>query len=350
MLNPQDRYNRQLAFWLLFCAGVILSMILLGGVTRLTHSGLSIVEWKPLLGVIPPLNEAQWQETFAKYQQFPEYKKVNLSMTLDEFKSIFMFEYLHRLLGRLIGIIFLLPFLFFYFTKRIQSGLTPKLLIMFVLGGLQGLLGWYMVKSGLVDNPRVSQYRLTAHLGAAVIIYTYILWVAFGLLGHNTSAFKLSKLKPFSYTLSGLIFLMILTGGLVAGTRAGFAYPTFPLMGDSFIPPGLYDMNPIWLSAFEDITTIQFNHRIFAYLLFTLILTFAFKALRQITNNHFRKSIYALVGLLLLQITLGISTLLMHVPIAVAAAHQVVAVLLFTASLYISHYLSRAERGSGSKP
>lgn len=180
-MDLQNRYDRQLASWLIVCAAVILSMILLGGVTRLTGSGLSIVEWAPVSGVLPPLNEQEWQQTFDKYKQFPEYQKVNSGMSLPEFKRIFLYEYAHRLLGRLIGVLFLVPFLFFYFSHRIKPGLTPKLMIMFVLGGLQGLLGWYMVKSGLVDNPSVSQYRLTAHLGTAVIIYGYIIWVAFSL-------------------------------------------------------------------------------------------------------------------------------------------------------------------------
>ncbi|MFT7300962.1 MAG: cytochrome c oxidase assembly protein subunit 15 [Porticoccus sp.] len=338
-------YNRQISLWLLFCAGVIFSMILLGGVTRLTNSGLSMVEWKPLMGIIPPITDTEWQETFAKYQQFPEYQKVNHGMTVGEFKSIFMFEYLHRVLGRLIGIIFLLPFLFFYFTKRIPPGLTAKLMVMFVLGGLQGLLGWYMVKSGLVDNPRVSPYRLTAHLGAAVIIYGYILWVAFGLLSvrsaFNSTRNSVTKgLKRFSFTLTGLIFLMILSGGLVAGSRAGFAYPTFPLMGDSFIPAGLFNTDPTWLAIFEDITTIQFNHRIFAYLLFVLILSFSFKVLRSGVSGKLRTGTHCLVVLLLIQVTLGISTLLLHVPVALAAAHQGGAIALFTASLLVSRGFS----------
>ncbi|MEH6468137.1 MAG: COX15/CtaA family protein [Porticoccus sp.] len=338
------RYNRQIALWLILCAGIIFSMILLGGVTRLTHSGLSMVEWKPLMGVIPPLTDMEWQKTFEKYQQFPEYQKVNHGMSVGEFKSIFMFEYLHRVLGRLIGVIFLLPFLFFYFTKRIRLGLTPKLAVMFVLGGLQGLLGWYMVKSGLVDNPRVSQYRLTAHLGAAVIIYAYILWVAFGLLSINSpSSLIKTGLKRFAYTLSGLLFLMILSGGLVAGTRAGFAYPTFPLMGDSFIPPGLFNTDPAWLAIFEDITTVQFNHRIFAYVLFALILTFSFKSLRSGIPGKLRTGTHCLIALLLTQVTLGISTLLLHVPVTLAAAHQGGAIALFTASLFVSRCLSNEE-------
>jgi len=336
-LNQGLQYDRQIAYWLFFSAAVIFGMILLGGVTRLTNSGLSMVDWKPIMGVIPPLTEADWQGMFLKYQQFPEYQKINLGMSLEEFKYIFMYEYLHRVLGRLIGIIFIVPFLFFYFTKRIKAGLTPKLLIMLIGGGFQGLLGWYMVKSGLVDNPHVSQYRLTAHLGAAVLIYSFILWTAFGLV--NPTSQQPSGIKNFSYSLSVIIYLMILTGGLVAGTKAGYAYNTWPLMGDSFIPAGLYSTAPAWLAAFEDITTIQFNHRIFAYIIIGLILTFSFKALRAKIEGPIKIGLYCMLALLFLQVTLGISTLLYHVPVPVAAAHQVVAVALLSASLFVSHCL-----------
>ena len=272
---------------------------------------------------------------FYKYQQFPEYQKINMGMSLEEFKSIFMYEYLHRVLGRLIGVIFTVPFLFFLFTKRIKAGLTPKLVLMLLGGGFQGLLGWYMVKSGLVDKPDVSQYRLTAHLGAAVLIYSFILWTAFGLVSAKTE--QPIALGRFAYTLSGLIFLMILSGGLVAGTKAGFAYPTWPLMGDSFIPAGLYSMAPAWLSAFEDITTIQFNHRIFAYVIVALVLTFAAKSLKADIQGPAKIGVFCLIGLLLLQVTLGISTLIFYVPVPVAAAHQVGAVALLSASLFVSH-------------
>lgn len=337
-------HNRHIATWLLICAAVIFSMILLGGVTRLTHSGLSMVEWKPLMGVIPPLSEAHWQQTFAKYQQFPEYQAVNRGMDLESFKSIFLFEYAHRLLGRLIGAIFLLPLLYFWLSGKINRRLTPKLVMIFILGGLQGGLGWYMVKSGLVDIPRVSQYRLVAHLGAAVIIYGVILWVAFGLLFDTASssrrAHTANPLRGVAYTITGLLFVMILSGGLVAGTRAGFAYPTFPLMGESFIPGGLYDTVPAWLAIFEDITTVQFNHRMLAYGLIVLILCFAVWGLkREPANKPLCVGLYLLIGALLLQVGLGISTLLLHVPVPLAAAHQGGAVLLFSCSLYVSHCL-----------
>ena len=337
-ITREEQHSRQIAYWLFFCAAVIFGMILLGGVTRLTNSGLSMVDWKPLIGIVPPLSEADWQHMFFKYQQFPEYQKINMGMSLEAFKSIFMYEYLHRVLGRLIGVIFILPFLFFYFTKRIKAGLTPKLLIMLLGGGFQGLLGWYMVKSGLVDKPDVSQYRLTAHLGAAVLIYSFILWTAFGLVSPKSS--QPSQLKTFAYSLSGLIFLMILSGGLVAGTKAGYAYPTWPLMGDSFIPAGLYSMSPGWLAAFEDITTIQFNHRIFAYVIVALVLTFATKALKSDIQGPAKIGLFLMLGFLVLQVTLGISTLIFYVPVPVAAAHQVGAVALLSASLFVSHCFS----------
>ena len=336
--NPTLEVNDKLiARWLLTCAVVIFGMILLGGVTRLTDSGLSMVEWRPLMGIVPPLSQQDWQALFLKYQQFPEYQKINLGMTLGEFKVIFMYEYLHRVLGRLIGLLFFIPFVYFYFTRRISPQLLPKLLLMLFLGGCQGLMGWYMVKSGLVDVPHVSQYRLTAHLGLAIVIYAFIIWTALGLI--NKPSDQPSGLGRFACILSGLIFVMILSGGLVAGTRAGYAYSTWPLMGDSFIPPGLYAMTPIWLSAFEDITTIQFNHRIFAYIIAALMAGFAFVALRKNISPKARIGIYSMLFLLVVQITLGISTIIFHVPIAIAAAHQIVAVALLTASLFVSHSL-----------
>jgi cytochrome c oxidase assembly protein subunit 15 len=342
--TAQAQYDRQIASWLLICAVVIFGMILLGGVTRLTNSGLSMVEWRPLMGAIPPLSEEAWQESFEKYKQFPEYRKVNLGMTVDEYKSIFMYEYLHRLLGRLIGVIFLVPMLYFAIRGRIRPGLMPKLLVLFFLGACQGLLGWYMVKSGLVDNPRVSQYRLTAHLGLAFAIYAYMFWLALGLLSPPGSgaAGPARRYAGWALALVGVVYLMILSGGLVAGTRAGFAYSTWPLMGGTFIPPGLYAGTPAWLAAFEDITTIQFNHRMFAYLVFVLLMTFAIVVWRRTADRKARVALGLMVAALLLQVTLGISTLLLHVPLSLAAAHQGGAVLLLSATLYLAHSLRRA--------
>ncbi len=339
----QRRYDRQVGGWLLCCAAVIFGMILLGGVTRLTHSGLSMVEWQPLIGAIPPLSEQAWQETFEKYKQFPEYRKVNLGMTLDEFKSIFLFEYLHRLLGRLIGVIFLLPLLWFAFRRRLRPGLAPSLAVLFLLGAAQGLLGWYMVKSGLVDNPRVSQYRLTAHLGLAVAIYAWMLWLAFGLLLPQPAPGgpAVPRVGRWAPGLVALVYLMILSGALVAGTRAGFAYSTWPLMGDSFIPRGLYAGTPAWLDAFEDITTVQFNHRMLAYLVVVAVLGFCLRMWRGGSPARVRMALGLLLLALALQVSLGIATLLLHVPVALAAAHQGGAMLLLAAALYCAHVLRR---------
>ncbi len=342
MSHPlQQQWDRQIANWLVLCALVIFGMILLGGVTRLTHSGLSMVEWRPLVGVIPPVTDAQWIDVFDKYKQFPEYQKVNLGMTMGEFKFIFYFEYAHRVLGRLIGLLYLLPFLYFWYRGRVRQGLMPSLLLLFGMGGLQGLLGWYMVKSGLVDDPNVSQYRLTAHLGVAVAIYGVMLWVAFDLLFGGEARHKNPRLARSGLWLCGLVYLMVLSGGLVAGTRAGFAFNTWPLMGSGFLPPGLYAMEPGWLSAFEDLGTVQFNHRMFAYLLALVVGGFSFAALRRDIPPAARSGVFLLLAALALQVILGISTLLMKVPVSLGAAHQGGAVLLLSAAVYTAHRLGR---------
>ena len=336
--------HKAIAIWLLVCCATIFGMIILGGVTRLTGSGLSMVEWAPILGILPPLNQAEWQETFLLYQQFPEYQLKNFNMSLDEFKSIFWFEYGHRLLGRSIGVIFLLPFLFFLFRGKIEKSLTPKLIIMFVLGGLQGLMGWYMVKSGLVNDPHVSQYRLTAHLGLAVVIYAYMFWVALGLLypkindvANNTNY----RLRSLSLIITGIIVITILSGGFVAGTHAGFAFNTFPLMDGQLIPAGLFALSPVWHNFFENIVTVQFDHRVLATLLFLVIPVFWFKAGRLELPALARTGSHLLLAALVLQITLGISTLLLIVPVALAAAHQAGAIVLLTAALFVSQQLHR---------
>ncbi len=348
--TDQMRYDRQVAWWLIICAAVIFGMILLGAVTRLTHSGLSIVEWKPLLGAVPPLTEADWLATFERYKQFPEYQKINLGMSLEGFKIIFMYEYLHRLLGRVIGLLFALPLLYFAVRRRLRPGLAPGLVMLFLLGGLQGLLGWYMVKSGLVDMPRVSQYRLTAHLGVAVAIYAYMVWLVFELLftAGNATPGNASATRPRPYAgwalaLVVLVYVMILSGGLVAGTRAGMAYPTWPLMGDTFIPRGLYTTTPAWLAMFEDITTIQFNHRMFAYVLFVLLNVYACLVYRSASTMRGRLGAILLVAALFLQVILGISTLLLHVPVWLAAAHQGGAIVLLTATVFLCHVQRRQQ-------
>ncbi len=336
------KHKRIIVIWLLLCCAVIFAMMILGAVTRLTGSGLSMVQWEPIMGIIPPLSHAEWEEAFRLYQQFPEYKLKNLHMSLGEFEAIFWFEYSHRLLGRFIGIMFLVPFLYFLFKGWLNRPLKWKLAGMFLLGGLQGLMGWYMVMSGLVDDPHVSQYRLTAHLALAVIIYAYIFWVAIDLLFPKTGYFSAKSTKKplrFSLFITGFIFLTILSGAFVAGTRAGFTFNTFPLMAGRFYPEGMYVLEPLWKNWFENIATIQFNHRLMATLLFLLIPWFWWKARKTALPSTIRAAFHLLIVALVVQITLGISTLLLSVPVSLAAAHQAGGLILFTVSLYLTNRL-----------
>jgi len=338
--DSQHHNDRAIALWLIVIAMLIYAMVILGGVTRLTGSGLSMVDWKPIMGVLPPFTEQEWQETFDKYQQFPEYQKKNIGMDLDQFKGIFVFEYSHRVLGRFIGLAFLVPFLFFFFRKRIRPQLMPKLIIMFILGGLQGLLGWYMVKSGLVKDPHVSQYRLAAHLSAAILIYGYILWVAWGLLNptpQNAWVRGIESLRKYTKIAALLIIVMIISGAFVAGTRAGLGFNTFPLMNGTFIPPGLFSMSPFYINFVENTTTIQFNHRMIAYLLILYIPVLWYQSRKYVLAARTRGAIYLFLIVFALQITLGITTLLYEVPVALGAAHQGGALLLLTVVLYLVH-------------
>jgi cytochrome c oxidase assembly protein subunit 15 len=342
--RPLPHADRQIAIWLLICALAVFALVVLGGVTRLTHSGLSMVDWQPILGVIPPLTQEAWQAAFDAYKQYPEYQKVNAGMSLDGFKSIFWFEYAHRLVGRGIGFLFAVPLLYFLLRGYVRRPFIPKLVGLFLLGGLQGLMGWYMVQSGLVDDPKVSQYRLTAHLALAVVIYGYMLWLALDLLAPRTP--ERSRGNRFAYAVSITLFVMILSGGFVAGTRAGLLYGTWPLMGESFFPAGLYATDPFWLAALEDVVTIQFNHRLLAYLSVGVVGCFAWLTLREGATGKVRVGIFALVLTLLAQLGLGIATLLYRVPIDLAAMHQGMALVLFASSLYLSHTL----RLPGSNP
>jgi cytochrome c oxidase assembly protein subunit 15 len=337
--------NRAITWWLLICLGLIFAMVILGGVTRLTGSGLSMVNWHPIHGAIPPLNSEQWRQEFNHYQQSPEYQKINRDMSVADFKSIFWFEYSHRMLGRLIGLVFLLPFLYFWWRKKIIPGLTPKLIIMFCLGGLQGLLGWYMVKSGLVNNPHVSQYRLTAHLLSAILIYGFILWTILDLNQHriyqalNQSA--VARWRRSSLILIGLLLLTIVSGGFVAGLKAGLIFNTFPLMGDRWIPEGIGALTPWHLNLFENMVTVQFSHRLLAITTGILLLAWYIKGRGYFEDRQIKLS-FKLVGMLvIIQLLLGISTLLMHVPVSLAAMHQAGALLLFSVMLMNVHVLSR---------
>lgn len=347
--NLQNRNNRQIAIWLIVIAALIFTMVVLGGVTRLTRSGLSMVEWQPIMGVIPPLNQTEWMETFEKYKQFPEYQKVNKGMSLDEFKSIFYFEYSHRVLGRTIGLAFLIPLILFWRQKKVSLAMRPKLVTIFILGGLQGLLGWFMVKSGLVDRPHVSQYRLTAHLSAAIIIYGYILWVVFDLLfprGQTTSATSdaLGRLYKWGIWSTVIVCLMIITGGFVAGTKAGFTFNTFPLMAEQFVPPGMFALSPWWHNFLENIATIQFTHRTLAYAVIAVLAIYWWMGRRLALPPRIALGFQLMLGMMVLQVLLGISTLLLVVPVSLGAAHQAGALVLFSLMLYLNHGLHRQRR------
>ncbi|SEK58018.1 COX15/CtaA family protein [Nitrosovibrio tenuis] len=336
--------QKSIAVWLLACCALVFAMVVVGGVTRLTESGLSIVEWQPIVGTMPPLSQKDWDELFEKYHQSPQYKKVNLGMSLDEFKGIFWWEYFHRLLGRVIGLAFFIPFLYFMAKKAIDRPLGLRLTGIFILGGLQGAMGWYMVKSGLVDNPHVSQYRLTAHLGLAFIIYATMFWVALELLSPTRAShgnIRLRRIRRFSVIITTLIFIMILSGGFVAGIRAGLAYNTFPLMNGHFIPPEIFILEPWYRNFFDNMATVQFDHRMIAWTLAILIPIFWYKSRGLPLSGPARFSCSLLLVMLAIQISLGISTLLLVVPLPLAAAHQAGAVLLFTAALWVNHQLRR---------
>ena len=334
--------RRQIAFWLFICSLMVFATLVVGGVTRLTHSGLSIVEWQPIVGTIPPLNRVEWEETFDKYKKTPEFEKVNHQMTLDEFKGIFWWEYFHRVLGRTIGLVFLLPFLYFLFKGRIDRPLIPKLIGIFVLGGLQGAMGWYMVKSGLVDDPRVSQYRLTAHLSLAFLIFISMVWVALGLLAERTrhaADRTIAGLRRTGFWLALLVFYMIVTGGFVAGIRAGKAYNTFPLMNGHVVPPEIFMIDPWYLNFFNNMATVQFDHRLGAWLLAFLVPWFWWRIRAAAVSPRAKLAATVLLVALAIQITLGIATLLMAVPVALGAAHQGGSMVVFGILLWLNHEL-----------
>jgi len=339
-LNQSIAQRRSVSIWLLICCGLVFAMVVLGGFTRLTGSGLSMANWRPLMGWLPPFSDAEWQRVFALYQQTPEFLKVNSHMDIDAFKSIFWPEFLHRLLGRTIGIVFMLPVVFFFIKAYIKASEWPKYLLMFVLGGMQGVLGWYMVKSGLVDNPHVSQYRLTAHLFAAFLIYAYMFWVAMSLLFPVAKPSKHPWYRK-SLALTALTSVTIISGGFVAGLKAGKIYNTFPMMGDYWIPPGTMALEPFWRNFFDNMTTVQLDHRALAIATLIAVAVFWFKARNADLPERTRPAVNALLHTAVLQVVIGITTLLLAVPVILGAMHQAVAMLLFTVSLYILHSLRR---------
>ncbi|EME71893.1 hypothetical protein H261_01562 [Paramagnetospirillum caucaseum] len=335
--------HRDVAVWLLVCCFMVAVMVLLGGLTRLTHSGLSMVEWEPIRGIIPPLNEADWQLFFEKYRQTPEYLKVNAGMSLADFKGIFWLEYIHRVWGRLIGIVFFVPFLWLAVSGRLGRAMIPRLIGVFLLGAAQGGMGWFMVKSGLVDNPAVSHYRLTAHLALAFLIHGWMFWLALDILADHGSAPRRlhGEAGRALGWLTGLTLLVVATllfGGLVAGLKAGLIYNTWPLMDGALIPGDLVPDG--FHSLFEDIKTVQFGHRTLAEITIVVALVGWFRV-RARLGAQTPAAVHAVAVMALIQVALGVGTLILVVPVWLASAHQMGAMALLTLCLWAIHDLRR---------
>lgn len=322
-------------------------MILVGGATRLTDSGLSITEWQPIIGAIPPLSAAHWQEAFEAYQKIPEYTEINAGMSLAQFKAIYWWEWAHRFLGRFIGVVFLLPFIVFWLAGYIPRALLPRLLGLFVLGGLQGALGWYMVKSGLVDRTDVSQYRLTAHFGVALLILGYTVWLLLGLGTARKEQSRSSSVSRVAAAVLLLIFVQLLAGALVAGIDAGMGFNTWPLINGAFIPNGLDEASPWYLNLFENPLTVQFDHRMLGYAVVVATAAQAIWLALKRDGQVLVGSAVTLTVMAILQATLGVWTLLLAVPIQLGLAHQAGAIIVFVAAL---HHLWLTRHGTSERP
>jgi len=354
-----DFRTRAIRLWLYAVAALVLVMVLVGGATRLTESGLSITEWQPVTGALPPLSEGQWQAEFQKYQAIPQYRELNRGMSLAEFKTIFWWEWAHRFLGRLIGAAFLFPFLWFLWRGWIASELRPRLWFIFALGALQGAIGWWMVASGIADRVEVSQYRLATHLVLACAIYVALVWTA-QRLGEGTSIFPpapaawqgggAARLRASAAGLLGLVLLQIYLGALVAGLRAGYVYNTWPLIDGALVPEGsrLFADAPLWRNFFENTLTVQFDHRMLAYAIWLCALAHAIDVGRARRGPAFASAVALLVALTL-QAALGIWTLLAAAPLPVALLHQAMAMLVLTAATVHAANVSRGSRHSGAR-
>lgn len=322
------------AWWLLVCAAMVFIMVVIGGITRLTGSGLSMVEWRPVYGFLPPLTAEAWQRVFELYRTSPQYLEINAGMSLEAFRGIFWWEYFHRLWGRIIGLVFFVPFIWFLIRGRIGGVLALKLLGIFLLGGAQGVLGWYMVKSGLVDIPEVSQYRLAAHFFMAFLIYGLLVWMALSLLvpdRHTVGDHRHKGVRRLAFLSLALVAITVISGAFVAGTDAGFIFNTFPLMDGRIVPPGYFEDI---LAPFEDHATIQFHHRVLALVTFAAIVALWWQSRWLALVPRARRAANLLFAAALLQVAIGITTLLMVVPVYMGASHQAGALILYTAIIW----------------
>ena len=321
--------ERAIGSWLLVCCALVFAMVLLGGITRLTESGLSIVDWRPATGWLPPFGDAQWSAAFEAYRASPEFRQLNFWMTVDDFRQIFWLEFLHRLLGRLIGVVYLLPFLWFGYRHRLGGALTVRLGLLFLLGGAQGVLGWYMVKSGLVDRPSVSQYRLAAHLGLAVFIYGLMLYTALGLKRFGGQADAVAR--PAAAMLTALVFVTMIWGAFLAGIDGGATFNTFPLMDGRLVPEGTLALSPAWRNAFDNVAMVQLLHRGMALATLAAALGIWLKYRRAVPSGALGIAAFFALA----QFCLGIATILTGASVYIAWAHQAGAMLLFTAAIWV---------------
>ena len=325
---------------------MVLLMVIIGGITRLTHSGLSIVTWQPIKGILPPMNEVEWQQAFEAYQKIPEYQQVHHYFTLKEYKQIFFWEYFHRILGRSLGLIFLIPFLYFYFSKRIKSKkLLKRLFLIFTLGGLQGLAGWYMVKSGLVENTSVDHVRLALHMSLALIILTTIIWTVLELLIPPEQTQNLKKLNTYLKIMLVFMVVQIIYGGLTAGLKAGHVFPTYPKMGGKWIPQISYEVykQEAWLSFFNFPATVQFIHRWLGFIILLGLLVLIYFYKNKMNSTLIKKTLILIVVLVSLQYLFGVIVIILKVPISLAVTHQITAFLLFL-TILSGLYLTRKRK------
>ncbi len=327
--------NKGIAIWLLCGCFLIFCMVVIGGITRLTGSGLSITEWKPIMGTVPPLNDEEWQIAFQKYQQIPQFQKINYNFQLEDFKSIFWWEFIHRQLGRFIGIVFIIPFLWFYFKGRFDRSTLNKALFLFFLGGLQGVIGWLMVKSGLTERTNVSHIRLSIHLITAFFTFGFTLYFALEILLGKIKSSSEKINRRLIYILFSVVTLQIIYGAFVAGLHAGNIYNTFPLMNGKIIPEGLFYLEPAWINFFDNQVMVQFIHRFLAGTIVLLSGLIFFPLLKSSINSYQKKAISFFLIALFLQVILGIFTLLTSVNIALAVLHQAAAFVLFSAGVFL---------------
>lgn len=334
-----EQARKYIRRWFWTGAGLIILMVIVGGITRLTGSGLSMTDWNLIMGAIPPLNESAWQEAFNQYKQFPEYQQLNTGMSLGAFKAIFFWEYLHRLLGRVAGIVFVIPFLWFlirgYFTKKLLKRAT----VLFGLGAAQGVMGWIMVKSGLVDVPYVSHYRLALHLLLAVILLSFCVWYALDLYKSKTNHPVPSKttLSQWSLAIAVVFFLQLIWGAFTAGLDAGFIYNTFPLMNNSWLPQNAWAMQPALINLIENPGTVQWVHRILGTLLAVLVIVLWMKTRKTGADKTIMRRASILLILIAFQYVLGILTLLFRVPVSLGVAHQTGAVFFWIGWIFYHH-------------